>query len=127
MKHQYLYSSNYTTHLFYQKDVYNFLLDNFDYFNSFNEIIIYYDNGQNLITKILNGAFAISSLNYEFKKEVVPGSYRLFQVADFVSTVKLLEMKLNKNELSNSELKFVDVYHLKKNYIKGVNKKILKK
>lgn len=61
------------------------------------------------------------------KKEVVPGSYRLFQVADFVSAVKLLEMKLIKNELSNSELKFVDVYHLKKNYIKGVNKKILKK
>ena len=49
------------------KDVYNFLLDNFDYLNSFNEIIIYYDNGQNLITKILNGAFAISGLNYEFK------------------------------------------------------------
>ena len=109
------------------KDVYNFLLDNFDYLNSFNEIIIYYDNGQNLITKILNGAFAISGLNYQFKKEIVPGSYRLFQVADFVSTVKLLEIKLSKNELSNSELKFVDVYHLKKNYIKGVNKKTLKR
>lgn len=109
------------------KDVYNFLLDNFDFLNSFNEIIIYYDNGQILITKILNGAFAISGVNYEFKKEVAPGSYRLFQVADFVSTVKLLEIKLNKNELSNSELKFIDVYNLKKNYIKGVNKKILKK
>ena len=109
------------------KDVYNFLVDNFDYLNAFDEIIIYYDNGQNLITKILNGAFAISGLNYQFKKEVVPGSYRLFQVADFVSTIKLMEIKLNKNELSNSELKFVDVYHLKKNYIKGVNKKVSKK
>lgn len=108
------------------KDVYNFLQDNSNYFNSFNEIIIYYDNGQNLITKILNGAFAISGLNYEFKKEVVPGSYRLFQVADFVSTVKLMEIKMYKNELSNSELKFIDIYHLKKNYIKGINKKILK-
>ena len=38
-----------------------------------------------------------------------------------------MEIKLNKNELSNSELKFVDVYHLKKNYIKGVNKKNLKR
>jgi len=46
------------------KDVYNFLLYNFDYLNSFNEIIIYYNNGQSLITKILNGAFAISGLNY---------------------------------------------------------------
>lgn len=109
------------------KDVYNFLSDNSDFLNSFEEIIIYYDNGQNLITRVLNGAFAISGLNYEFKKEVVPGSYRLFQVADFISTIKLLELKLNKNELSNSEQKFIDVYHLKKNYIKGVNKKRLEK
>ena len=66
----------------------HFLLDNFNYLNSFNEIIIYYDNVQNLITKILNGSFAVSGLNYKFKKEVIPGSYRLFQVADFVSTIK---------------------------------------
>ena len=41
------------------KDVYNFLLDNFDYLNEFDEIIIYYYNWQNLITKILNGEFTI--------------------------------------------------------------------
>ena len=76
-----------------------------------------------MITRVLNGAFAISGLSYEFKKEVLPESYRLFQVADFISTIRLLEIKLSKNELSNSELMFVDKYHLKKNYIKGINKK----
>ena len=60
---------------------------------------------------------------YELKKEVVPGSYRLFQVADFVSTVKLMEIKMINNELSHSEQKFVDSKHLKKNYIKVINKK----
>ena len=44
----------------------------------------------------------------EFKKEVQPGSYRLFQVADFVSTIRLLELKLNNSELSNSENKFIE-------------------
>ncbi len=105
------------------KDIYDFLNKERMFFNNFDEIIIYYDNGQTLITKILNAAFAISGLNYQFKKQVLPDSYRLFQVADFISTIRLLEIKLNKNELSNSELKFIDKYHLKKNYIKGINKK----
>lgn len=105
------------------KDVFVFLQTHINYFNSFDKIIIYYDNGQNMITRVLNGAFAISGLSYEFKKEVLPESYRLFQVADFISTIRLLEIKLSKNELSNSELMFVDKYHLKKNYIKGINKK----
>ncbi len=107
------------------REVYNFLIENYNFFDSFENIIIYYDNGQSLITKILNSSFAISGLNYEFKKEVVPGSYRLFQVADFVSTVKLMEIKMNNNELSHSEQKFVDSKHLKKNYIKVINKKKL--
>lgn len=105
------------------REVYNFLIENYNFFDSFENIIIYYDNGQSLITKILNSSFAISGLNYEFKKEVVPGSYRLFQVADFVSTVKLMEIKMINNELSHSEQKFVDSKHLKKNYIKAINKK----
>ena len=105
------------------RDIFAFLMDNSNYFYSFDKIIIYYDNGQNLITKTINASFAISGLNYEFKKEVQPGSYRLFQVADFVSTIRLLELKLNNSELSNSENKFIDKKHLKQ-YIKGINKKI---
>lgn len=106
------------------RDIYAFLMDNSSYLNSFEKIIIYYDNGQNLITKTINGSFAISGLNYEFKKEVQPGSYRLFQVADFVSTIRLLELKLSNSELSNSENKFIDKKHLKNQYIKGINKKL---
>ena len=106
------------------KDVYSFLLKNQNYFLGFDELVLYYDNGQSLITRILNGAFAVSGLNYVFKKEVHNESYRLSQVADFVSTIRLLEIKLNNNELSNSELMFVDKKFLRKNYIKGINKKL---
>lgn len=105
------------------KDVYGFLNSNFEYFNSFESIIIYYDNGQTMITKIINSAFAVTGLSYEFKKEVLPESYRLFQVADFISAIRLLEIKLNNNELSNSELKFINKKNLKKVYIKSINKK----
>ena len=50
-------------------------------------------------------------------------SYRLFQVVDFISTMPLLELKQNYKELSKSELKFIDSKHLKKNYLKVINKK----
>ena len=76
-------------------------MDNSTYFNSFDKIIIYYDNGQNLITKTINASFAISGLNYEFKKEVQPGSYRLFQVADLICTLELLRIKTERGQLSN--------------------------
>ena len=75
------------------------------------------------VTRVLNNSLAITGLDYDFKKEVHPCSYRLFQVADFISTVRLLELKLNYKELSKSELKFIDLKHLKKNYLKVINKK----
>ncbi len=107
------------------RDIYQFLMD-FESELINNEIVIYYDNGQHNVSRILNFAFAITPYQFEFKKEVHPGNYRLFQVADFISTVRLLELKMEKNELSNSELKFIDKRHLKKNYIKGINRKIIK-
>lgn len=60
-------------------------------------------------------------LDFDFKKEVHPYSYRLFQVADFISIVRLLELNQNYKELSKSELKFIDSKHLKKNYLNVVN------
>ena len=104
------------------RELYNFFTENYEIFKDY-KIILYYDNGQHHITRVLNNSLAITGLDYDFKKEVHPCSYRLFQVADFISTVRLLELKLNYNELSKSELKFIDSKHLKKNYLKAINKK----
>ena len=104
------------------RELYNFFTENYEIFKDY-KIILYYDNGQHHITRVLNDSLAITGLDYDFKKEVHPCSYRLFQVADFISTVRLLELKLNYNELSKSELKFIDSKHLKKNYLKVINKK----
>ena len=51
---------------------------------------------------------AITGLDYEFKQRVHPENYRLFQVADFISTVKLLEIKMSTCGLSGSEKIFID-------------------
>lgn len=104
------------------KDLYNFFLDNREMFDGY-KLKIYYDNGQNLLTRLLNFNLAITAINYEFKKEVHARDYRLYQVADFVTTVRLLEIKLKNNELSKTEKMMIDDRHLKKNYIKAINKK----
>ena len=104
------------------RELYGFFTENYEMFKDY-KIILYYDNGQHHITRVLNNSLAIMGLDYDFKKEVHPYSYRLFQVADFISTVRLLELKQNYKELSKSELKFIDSKHLKKNYLKVIKKR----
>ena len=103
------------------RELYSFFTENYEMFKDY-KIILYYDNGQHHITRVLNNSLAITGLDYDFKKEVHPYRYRLFQVADFIFTVRLLELKQNYKELSKSELKIIDSKHLKKNYLKVINK-----
>lgn len=63
-----------------------------DYLNSFDKIIIYYDNGQHELNRILTSVFSILFNNVEFRK-VQPSDYKLFQVADLICTWELLAMK----------------------------------
>ena len=63
--------------------------------------------------------------NVEFKK-VLPKEYRLFQVADFLCTITLLELKLEHKSLSKSELFFFDSERtLRKKYIKALSSKLI--
>jgi len=109
---------------FLERDVLEFLNKYHDYFKDF-DIVIYYDKGQILLSQVLKNAFDSSCLKYEFKQGVKAYNYRLFQVADLVSTIKLIEIKLQNNELSKSELDFSARKYWKKVYINGINKKSL--
>ena len=82
-----------------------FIQENLNYFSNFDRIIIYYDNGQHEITRMLNLIFNYT-LNGVEARSVSPSQYSLFQVADFVCTMELLDLKFSKNELSRSEKKF---------------------
>ena len=105
------------------KQIANFIRNSYNYFLSFDKVIIYYDNGQVEINKILSTVFHSLLDNVEFRK-VLPSEYRLFQVADLVCTLKLTELKMLHHNLSNSEIKFFgDERTLKKNYLKPVKNK----
>ena len=83
------------------------LCENLDYLKSFNKIIIYYDNGQNELNKMLTSVFSNYFTNVEFRI-VQPSDYKLFQVADLICTWELLAIKAENNGFTASERKFFD-------------------
>ena len=97
-----------------------------DYVDSFDKVIVYYDNGQRELSSILNAIFSIQLSNVEFRR-ADPREYKLLQVADFFCTVELLKIKREESRLSKSEiLFFYKPNELKKTFIKGIEKKKLK-
>lgn len=103
----------------------NMLDENSDYFRSFDSVIIYYDNGQTELTKLISSVFGSHLPSVEFRK-VVPSDYLLFQIADFICTMELLAAKAENKEFSKSELEFFDnIRDFKKNYMKWLRRKHL--
>ena len=95
------------------------------YFMDFDNVILYYDNGQHELTKILQKVFGATLSNYETRK-ITPNNYRLFQAADLICTLTLLEKKIESRELSKSEkLIFHSKKALKKDFLKSIHKKQL--
>ena len=106
------------------KELSMFLRDNLEYFQQFDNIIIYYDNGQIQLASILVSVFT-SWFHDKFDyRTVSPYKYRLFQVADFICTLCLLENKLVCGYgLTKSEsLFFENVRNLKQKYLKKIRK-----
>lgn len=104
------------------KQLHEFLNEHKSYFEDFRKIIVYYDNGQVELNKILASIFGISIDNVEFRK-VSPINYKLFQVADLLCTMKLIDIKFVREIQSESEKAFFGSSRdLKKNYLKPLSK-----
>ena len=97
-----------------------------EYFNQFDKVIVYYDNGQIELSSILNAVLTVLFGDVEFRK-AEPQKYRLLQVADFVCSMELLKIKRDEKRLSKSEEKFFyKPQELKKVFLKSIDKKKLK-
>ena len=105
------------------KQLSRFIRENYKFFISFDIVKIYYDNGQIEVSKLLSSVFNALLENIEFKR-VYPSDYRLFQVADLVCSLRLLEIKLEHHELSQAERLFFETErNIKKNYLKTLSDK----
>lgn len=93
-----------------------------EYFQSFDQIIIYYDNGQKPVKRILNIIFNSMFSNVEVRK-VSPSDYKLFQVADLICTLELTNEKIPSGTFSNTEREF---FHSPREFRKEYWRKIEK-
>ena len=105
------------------KDISQFIREHQSYFQSFENVILYYDNGQHELNRILNTVLATELSNYELRK-VHPCDYKLFQAADLICTLELTKIKLETRDLSKSEqLIFHTKREFRKDFLKGIKKK----
>jgi len=97
----------------------------YSFWSSFDEIIIYYDYGQIELTRVITSVFNALFSNVEMRR-VKPVDYKLFQVADFMCTVEMLNLKAEAKSFSKSELEFFgSTRNFKKNYYKKLQSKRL--
>ena len=105
------------------KQISTFIRNHFNEFLAFDDVKIYYDNGQVEVSRLLSSVFNALLPSPVFRK-VMPADYKLFQVADFICTMELISLKLEKNFFSKSEMTFFgNKRDLKQNYLKALKKK----
>ncbi len=98
------------------------IMDNYEYFNKFDEVVIYYDKGQDYLTKILHTSFANCLNNYRFKENVCQEDYRLLQCADMICSLELIKQRKENNEhIKAVEDFFKSANKFYKNYVKTYN------
>lgn len=84
--------------------------DNCEYFNSFDEIVLYYDNGQDTLGSIIDNCFAVLNnitrvIDFDKEKD------RLFQVVDMITMLDRLDYKIRKKiRLTLNEKNFFEFY-----------------
>lgn len=101
----------------------NFIKEHYEYFSAYDSIIVYYDNGQQELSMILNTILNTLFTNVVFRN-ASPKEYKLLQVADFICSMELLNQKKKDNLLTKSEKEFFyKPQELQKNYLKSVAKK----
>lgn len=91
-----------------RSDLYTFIETHLNVFSSVQDIKVYYDCGQSPVTNLLHGTFAEAfGRTMDFKQNVKPSRYRLFQIADLVCTLHLIELRLAHGlPMTQSEMRF---------------------
>ena len=109
------------------RDIAETLNGELEYFQGFEHVKIYYDNGQAIVRRALDEAVA-SALSKQavVKKRTTMTEYRLAQVADYLCTIELAAVKYDAKEHGNTYEKFFGgIGSFKKNWLKQARRKLI--
>ncbi len=110
-----------------RRDIVNLAFDNLGWLQGFDRVKVYYDDGQQVVTKALHDAveYALSTEAVTYK-DGGPKDYRLAQAADLICTIELTALKLEAKEATKTDDRFFGSFgSFKKNWLKKIRKKRL--
>lgn len=110
-----------------KRDIITLLFDNLEFFQSYDKVKIYYDNGQEIVAHALRGAveYALSKESVLFRKTNA-ADFMLAQAADMLCTLELTAEKYRNKEATRTDIKmFGNAHAFKNNYMKAIKRKRL--
>ena len=103
-------------------EINNMVKEHEKYFDKFDKIVMYYDNGQEVLGTILDAIFSRYD-GFEHKVEFNHKEKRLFQVSDMLTYIDKYDYKYkNKMKFTKSEMYFFSVKEIRK-ILKELDKK----
>jgi hypothetical protein len=110
-----------------RRDLVDLLVDHLDYFQSFEHVKIYYDQGQHAVSQALKSAFDYAlSKSATVRRESDYHHFRLSQVADYLCAIELTAEKYERHTATMTDDKFFGgARSFKKNWLKQVRHKRL--
>lgn len=107
-----------------ERDIERFVLDRLAYFQTFDVVKVYYDNGQKVVKDALHAALGATIYQDAIEyRDAAPETYRLFQVADYVCGIELTEMRFSNHREGPTEQTFFGGHDaFKKNFLKKLRK-----
>lgn len=108
-----------------KRDVSDLLFDHLDFFQEFDEVKVYYDNGRDIVKQALDQSigFVLSKGVVERRKTSMI-DYRLEQVADYLCTIELAAVNYGAGEAGETYNKFFGKFGpFKKNWLKQARRK----
>jgi hypothetical protein len=104
------------------------LLEKLEYLGKFEQVIVYYDDGQKHLSKVVTDEFSSHLQNLD-RRHIDPADYRkyrLAQVADMACCIELTAARFKDNIAGRNELAFFESERgFKKSYLKPLRKKLL--
>lgn len=107
----------------------DFLFDEIGFFQSFDVVKVYYDNGQTAVTAALHAALEyVLSKDVPLYRDSSYKEYRLAQAADYLCEIELAAIKYENHDETQTDVKFFGgAGTFKKNWLKQARRKLIKR
>ena len=111
-----------------RRDISGFLTDHLGFFQAFDDVKVYYDNGQDIVKQALDRSVGqVLSKGVVQRRKTSMTGYRLEQAADYLCTIELALIKYEAKEDGETYNKFFGgIGPFKKNWLKQARRKRVK-